>query len=69
VLARRLARAPLARIELIHGRSLVRRRDVESRREILVSSGVPALRAGDSICLRAVQEDGAQPGRDPGSSN
>jgi hypothetical protein len=53
-----VAPSPLARIEVIHGREVVQRRDVESRREILVSWAVPELRAGDFIYVRAVQENG-----------
>ena len=53
-----VAPAPLARIEVIHGREVVQHRDAESRREILVSWDVPELRAGDFIYVRAVQENG-----------
>jgi hypothetical protein len=34
------------------------RSDVEGRREILVRWGVLELRAGEFVCVRAVQEDG-----------
>ena len=53
-----VAPAPLARVELIHGREVVQRTDVEGRREILVRWGVPELRAGEFVYVRAVQEDG-----------
>jgi hypothetical protein len=53
-----VAPAPLARVELIHGREVVQSTDVEGRREILVRWGVPELRAGEFVYVRAVQEDG-----------
>jgi hypothetical protein len=53
-----VAPAPLARVELIHGREVVQRTDAEGRREILVRWGVPELRAGEFVYVRAVQEDG-----------
>ena len=52
-----IAPAPLARVDVIHGRDVVQQLDAEGRREMLVSWAVPPLRAGDFLYVRVVQED------------
>jgi len=52
-----IAPAPLARVDVIHGRDVVQQLDAEGRREMLVSWAVPELHAGEFLYVRAVQQD------------
>lgn len=53
-----IAPAPIARVEVIHGREVVQTLAGESRREILARWQVPPLDTGDFVYVRVVQEDG-----------
>jgi hypothetical protein len=51
------APAPVARVEVVHSGALVSSAPGEGRRELALEWVAPALRAGDYLYVRVVQED------------
>ncbi|RIL00870.1 MAG: hypothetical protein DCC71_18355 [Proteobacteria bacterium] len=50
--------APIAKVDVVHNRSVAQSYDAEGRREVMVRWAVPPLDTGDFVYVRAVQQDG-----------